>query len=69
MNLVWLFPERFCCSLINTNAYRCSKPIIRPRKGTPMEKLGEGLKELTGSATHRKNNNINLPDHCRIPRD
>jgi hypothetical protein len=27
-----------------------------------MEELEEGVKELKGFATHRKNNNINQPD-------
>jgi hypothetical protein len=32
-----------------------------------MEELGEGLKELKGFATHRKNNNINQPDTPELP--
>jgi hypothetical protein len=30
--------------------------------GFPVEEFEEGLKELTGFANHRKNNNINQPD-------
>jgi hypothetical protein len=37
--------------------------------GSPMEELEEGLKELKGFATHRKNNNINQTDLPRAPRD
>jgi hypothetical protein len=32
-----------------------------------VDKLGEGLKELKGIATHRKNN-INKRDHSELPR-
>jgi hypothetical protein len=32
-----------------------------------MEELEKGLKELKGFATHRKNNNINQPDHPELP--
>jgi len=34
-----------------------------------MEELGEGLKELMGLATHRKNNTINQLDPSRASRD
>jgi hypothetical protein len=32
-----------------------------------MEELEKGLKELKGFATHRKNNNINLPEPPELP--
>ena len=38
------------------------QPTIGLNMGSPMEELGEGLKELKVFATHRKNNNINQPE-------
>jgi hypothetical protein len=49
-NLVWLFPERLCQCLTNTRC-KYSQTTIRLSPGTPMEELGEGLKELKGFAT------------------
>jgi hypothetical protein len=42
----------------------CSQPTIGLIKGSPVEELEKGLKEL---AIHRKNNNINQPDPPRAP--
>jgi hypothetical protein len=46
-SLLQLSPERLCQCLTNTE-FGCSKPTIGLRTGTPMEELGEGLKELMG---------------------
>ena len=35
------------------------QPTIGLSTGSPMEEIGEGLKELKEFAIHRKNNNIN----------
>ena len=43
------------------------QPTIGLSTGSPMEELGKVLKELKGFATHRKNNNINQPDHPELP--
>jgi hypothetical protein len=45
--------------------YRCRylQPTIGLSPGTPIEELGEGPKERRGLQPHRKNNNINQPDH------
>jgi hypothetical protein len=45
--------------------YRCGclQATIKLSMGTPKEDLGQGLKELNGFATHRKNSNINQPDN------
>ena len=46
-NLIQLSPERLYQILIQYR-FGCSKPTIGLSTGTPMEKLGEGLKELKG---------------------
>jgi hypothetical protein len=38
-------PERLCLSLTNTEEEACSQPLDRSR-GSPMEKMEKGLKEL-----------------------
>jgi hypothetical protein len=43
------------------------QPTIGLSTGSPMQELGKVLKELKGFATHRKNNNINQPDHPELP--
>jgi hypothetical protein len=49
--LVWLFPERFYQHLTNIDADTHRQSTIGLSPGTPMEELGEGLKELKGIAT------------------
>jgi hypothetical protein len=45
----WMSPERLGHSLIVRVRDVCSQPELS--KGTPLEKLGERLKELKGFAT------------------
>ena len=45
--LIWMFPERLCQSLTDTDGVAC----IGLSTGSPMEELGEGLKGLKGFAT------------------
>ena len=41
-------PERLCQIRTNTDGDAQSQPSDRLNTGTPMEELGEGLKELKG---------------------
>jgi hypothetical protein len=45
-SLIQLSPDRFCQSL--TNRGGCSQPTIGLNKGSPVEELEKGLKELKG---------------------
>jgi hypothetical protein len=47
--MAWLSYERLCHHLKKTDAD--TQPTIGLRLGTPMEELGEGLKELKGMST------------------
>jgi hypothetical protein len=66
-SLIKLSPERL---LLVSGKYRGRSlhPTIGLSMKTPMEKLEKGLKDLKGSTTHWKNNNINQPDPPRAPR-
>ena len=48
---------------------RCSQPITGLITGTPMEQLGEGLKELNGIATPQEEQQYQLKGRPQIPRD
>jgi hypothetical protein len=50
-SLAWLSSERIYQQMTETDADTYSQPTIRLKTGTPMEKFGEGLKQLKGMAT------------------
>jgi hypothetical protein len=56
-------------ALPESNKYRgrCSQPTIELSAGSPKGELENGLKELRGFATSRKNNNINQPYPEELP--
>jgi hypothetical protein len=50
-------PGRLCQSLTIQMQMLAANNLLSMQ--TPMEESGEGLKEMKGFETHRKNNNIN----------
>jgi hypothetical protein len=52
-----------------STVFSCLSDPSYEETGYRMKALEKGLKELTGFATHRKNNNINQPDPSRAPRN
>jgi hypothetical protein len=61
-SLLSLSSERLFQSLANTKADACSQPIGLSM-GSPMGDLEKELKELKWFVAHRKNSNINQPEH------
>jgi hypothetical protein len=59
-----LFPERLCQILSNTDVDACGLSA-----GTPMKKLGEGLKELKQFATSQEEQQYQPTRYPRATRD
>jgi hypothetical protein len=65
-SLIWLFPERWCQCLTNTEADACFHPIIRLSTRSQIEELEKELKDLRGFAAPWGSNSVNRPEPLEV---
>jgi hypothetical protein len=66
-SLVWLSSERFCQHLIQMIQMQTLVANYWTGLGTPVEELGEKLKELKGITTPKEKQQYKSPDTLQLP--